>query len=66
MNVGFDDFGVITNVERVTQHNRATEHPFTNYRFDFAVLSLAAEAEKFDWRWINERRDPSLSIDETL
>lgn len=53
--VVFQGFGVIESVELVTQHSLASGY-FPNYRFTFAVLSMSAEAEEFDWAWIDSRR----------
>ena len=62
----FNGFGIITNAERIVQHNRKTKEDFVNYVFDFAVLEMTLENEYFDWEWINLRRDKNLSIEETL
>ena len=62
----FNGFGVITNAERIVQHNSKTNKDFVNYVFDFAVLEMTLENEYFDWEWINLRRDKNLSIEETL
>ena len=62
----FNGFGIITNAERIVQHNRKTNEDFVNYVFDFAVLEMTLENEYFDWEWINLRRDKNLSIEETL
>lgn len=57
--VQFQGFGIVAGVELVTQFSERAGGSFTNYVFDFLVMSLAAEAEVFDWRWVNARRDPS-------
>ena len=62
----FSGFGIITNAERIVQHNSKTNEDFVNYVFDFAVLETNLENEYFDWEWINLRRDKNLSIEETL
>lgn len=54
--VVFQGFGVIERVERISQFNRKTGETFTNYAYDFAVLSMADENEVFDWRWVNSLR----------
>ena len=64
--VEFNGFGVITNAERIVQHNRKTGKDFVNYSFDFAVLDMSKENEEFNWEWINFRRDKDKSIEETL
>ena len=62
----FNGFGVITNVERIVQYNRKTKSDFVNYSFDFAVLDISLENEKFNWEWINLRRNKTKSIEDTL
>ena len=64
-NVQFQGFGIIDRVERITQFDRKNQQAFANYQFDFTVLSLANENENFDWGWISDRRDQSLSLSET-
>ena len=64
--VEFNGFGVITNAERVVQHNRKSNSDFVNYSFDFAVLDISKENEEFSWEWINSRRDRSKTLDETM
>ncbi|MDG2496978.1 MAG: restriction endonuclease [Aquiluna sp.] len=53
--VTFHGFGVIEKVELVTQFS-VDEGFFSNYKFTFAVFSLADQEEAFDWGWIDERR----------
>jgi len=64
-NLRFQGFGVIEKVELVTQFNPGIGY-FTNYAFQFAVLSLTDEDEELNWDWIKARRDPSVSDQETL
>lgn len=64
-NVEFQGFGVISRIERITQRRRANDKPFANYVFDFVVFDQSAEDEEFDWRWINARRNPGKSVEET-
>lgn len=61
----FMGFGVLRAAERVSEYNRATGKTYTNYAFDCVVLSMQEESELFDWAWINDRRDPTLSIIDT-
>ncbi len=65
-NVQFQGFGIISRAERITQFDRKHQRPFTNYVFDFTVLSLTAEHELFDWSWISSRRNPDLSDQDCL
>ena len=59
--VRFQGFGVIERVERITQFDPRKNASFTNYVYDFAVLSLARENEVFSWDWINSRRNSTLT-----
>ncbi|WP_179292710.1 restriction endonuclease [Bacillus sp. 7884-1] len=65
-NVMFQGYGIVERAERVTQYDLKTNKYFSNYVFDFAVFSLESEDEIFNWDWINKRRDPSLSLEETI
>src|SRR4051794_20327278 len=62
----FQGFGVIASARLVTQYNEASGGAFSNYEFEFAVLTMKAEAELFDWSWINARRDPAVTAPEAL
>lgn len=64
-NIKFQGFGVIEKAELVTQYNPGIGY-FTNYVFQFAVLSLSDEDEEIDWSWINTRRDANLPIKNSL
>lgn len=55
--VRFQGIGLLTSAELVTQVDRKTGTSFSNYVYDCLVVSLAAENEVFDWRWINSRRE---------
>jgi hypothetical protein len=58
-NVRFQGLGILQKVELVTQFQKSIGY-FTNYVFEFSVLSLAIENEVLDWNWISARRDPSI------
>ncbi|HEV3321929.1 MAG TPA: restriction endonuclease [Solirubrobacteraceae bacterium] len=64
--VRFEGFGIVNKAERVVQRGTRGGGSFANYAFDFLVLDLAAENEVFPWSWINLRRDPAATIDQTL
>ncbi len=57
--IKFQGFGVVEKAELVTQYNPAIGY-FTNFVFQFAVLSLSEEDEELDWQWIADRRNESL------
>jgi len=61
----FQGLGVINSVELVTQWDNKLERTFTNYAFDFTVLCIAAEHEKFEWNWVNSRRKKDFSLETT-
>jgi hypothetical protein len=63
--VRFHGFGIVTGAERVTQVHRKNRIYFSNYRFEFAVLSLSHENEQFDWSWIDARRDTKVTAAQT-
>ena len=62
----FSGFGVIRSVDLVTQWDNKLERSFTNYAFDFVILKLDMEHEFFDWNWIDSRRNPELTTEESL
>lgn len=61
----FQGYGVIERVSLVVQLTRSSE-PFSNYCYECALFSLAAENEFFDWDWIEKRRDHSVSDNDAL
>ena len=61
----FRGYGIAERAERVVQVDRHG-HPFVNYRYDCALLSLASENNLLDWTWIAARRDGTKTLDETL
>lgn len=58
----FQGFGVIRSVDLLTQWDNKQDRSFTNYAFDFVVLSMEAEHESFDWDWIQRRRNSRLTL----
>lgn len=62
----FSGVGVIRSVDLVTQWDNKLERSFTNYAFDFVILKLDMEHEVFDWNWIDNRRNPELTTEESL
>ena len=59
-NVRFQGLGILQKVELVTQFQKSIGY-FTNYVFEFAVLSLSRENELLDWNWISARRNSELT-----
>jgi hypothetical protein len=64
--IEFNGFGIIQNVELVTQYDRKKERAFPNYVFDFVIFDMSKEHEEFNWRWINDRRNPELTSEQTI
>lgn len=60
----FRGVGLVDRAERVVQVDRHGR-PFVNYRYDCALISLAAENNLLDWTWIAARRDPSKTLTES-
>jgi len=64
-NAIFHGFGILESAELVTQYDHKHRY-FANYLFNFCIFSLAGDNEQFDWRWIQDRCDPSLESTDTL
>jgi hypothetical protein len=62
----FIGFGLITVSPRlVHQYEKKTNKVFSNYQFEVTLLKLD-DGEKFNWKWIDDRRDKSISIIDSL
>jgi hypothetical protein len=57
----FQGFGLLRGAEVVVQLDKNGDS-FSNYAFEFVVLTLAPEHEVFDWSWINTRRDAGADL----
>jgi Restriction endonuclease AspBHI N-terminal/Restriction endonuclease len=64
--VQFCGLAVMERLEHVIQRDPVSGRSFANLVFDLAVLSLAEEGEQLDCRWLDDRRDPSLTNEEAL
>lgn len=63
----FHGYGIIESVELVTQYDTKTKDGyFSNYVFDMCVFTLVNDNEEFPWTWINARRDPNLTNEQTM
>jgi hypothetical protein len=60
----FQGVAIIRRAELVVQVDRKGES-FANYMFEFLVLTLASEQDALDWSWINTRRHPTLTTEQT-
>ena len=65
-NVMFQGFGIVDKVQLVTQKDPSTGGYFSNYTFDFVVFDMSKESQVFNWQWITDRRNPNLSLSDTL
>lgn len=62
----FIGFGLITESPKlVQQYEKTTNRVFSNYQFEVTLLKLY-DGEKFNWEWIDDRRDESISIINSL
>lgn len=64
-NAIFQGFGVLESAELVTQYDSKHSY-FANYLFNFCIFSLAEDNEQFDWRWIKDRCNSSLEVNNTM
>ena len=48
------------------QSQRSSHGTFTNLAIELVLFSLTAEGEEFDWHWIDQRRDSSVTSDIAL
>ena len=61
----FQGLGIIERAELIAQYDAKQGESFPNFAYDIAILDLAAEHEELDWRWVTDRRDPTLTIEQT-
>ena len=64
--VEFCGVGLIERLEHVVQRDPKTGKSFPNIVVDLAVVDLAAEGDIVDMRWVDDRRNPSVSAEEAL
>lgn len=62
----FSGVGIIERLEMVVQRDPTGTGTFPNLVIDVVVLDLADQNDSLDWRWLDDRRDPSLTAAETL
>ncbi|KAA1376612.1 restriction endonuclease [Aeromicrobium fastidiosum] len=66
---GYVDFcgvAVIERLEHVVQKDPITGITFPNIVVDLCVVDLSDREDRFDFRWIDDRRNPELSSAQTL
>ncbi|MGY1805034.1 restriction endonuclease [Blastococcus sp. SYSU D00922] len=64
--IEFCGVAVIDRLENIIQRDPETQRGFPNVALDLAVISLADSGDTLDLRWIDDRRDPSLTAEEAL
>lgn len=64
--LSFVGVGVVSRTELIVQRDPATGKSFTNYRYDLVHLDLSPEGDRLNWNWINARRDPATSLEDSL
>lgn len=62
----FKGYGLVKDIDIRTQYEKDTNSVFTNYVFEIILFNLDKENGIFDWEWINKRRDPLVSDEDTL
>lgn len=62
----FAGVGVVRHLTLATQKERNRDRYFTNVVAELVLFRMDYENEAFDWTWIDTRRDPSASDEETL
>ncbi|MEV0394162.1 restriction endonuclease [Polymorphospora rubra] len=60
--VEFCGVAVIERLEYIVQRDRETNRSFPNIVLDLAVLDLADTGDTLDMRWIDDRRDATLTV----
>jgi hypothetical protein len=63
--VEFCGAAIIERLEHVVQRDPVTGRSFPNLVLDLAVLDLADAGDTLDFRWIDDRRDPGLTVAQT-
>lgn len=63
--VEFCGAAIIERLEHVVQRDQATDRSFPNLALDLAVVS-GGELDGIDLRWLDDRRDPTLTSAEAL
>jgi hypothetical protein len=62
----FSGYGIPVDYRLVSQREKKSDRYFTNLVVELVLFGLEAENERFDWTWIDRRRDPKVSAEEAL
>lgn len=62
----FSGVAIIERLEMVVQRDPQSPGTFPNLAIDLVVVGLEDQADSLDWRWIDARRNPSLTAADSL
>ena len=62
----FCGYGIPTAYMLVSQRGDKSESAFTNLAIELTLFRLDSENEQFDWKWIDQRRDSKVVVEESL
>lgn len=62
----FSGFGIPSRFFLRSQREKNSSRYFTNLAIELTLFRLDAENERFDWAWIDQRRDGTRSSDQVL
>lgn len=49
----------------IQQYEKGSDRVFSNYQYEVTLLKLSPK-EYFDWDWIDDRRNPKISLEDSL
>ena len=64
--LSFQGVGLIERTSLIPQYSGKIGRSFPNFAYDIAVFDLSSEFEELDWRWISDRRNPNLTLVDTM
>lgn len=62
----FQGYGILLQAFTRAQKEIEGSEYYSNLVFEILLMNMSNENESFDWRWINDRRDASLTVEDTL
>ena len=60
----FQGYGIVERAEVVTQYSEEYDCYFDNYLFSICIFTMSEDGEHFDWKWIADRCNPSLTAEQ--
>ncbi len=60
----FQGYGIVERAEIVTQYSEEFDCYFNNYLFTICIFTMSEDGEHFDWKWIADRCNPSLTAEQ--